>query len=247
MHRSSNKPPFREEPAEIRNPRPSSRKVLSRFSELSRRRLDSGNGMSFAHVGSRRIRVGIPDHGRRQFDTRLAFQRFAMFSRVADSCSFSKIDHDNLIAVAEPILHYELRCKGCGEPLLFPVEPIERLFVDRDAGPNNSHAIAIVCRLCKRVAVYFLDRTHPGHDPLDLVRFAVRASDTVRGPMLECDESKCNSLLPLFAQWSSGTGADEKRTDIATWQWNHLFCPLGHSIAKPDLDSLVDPSGNRRF
>jgi len=134
----------------------------------------------------------------------------------------------------ELILHYELHCQNCGARMLLPAGMIERLFSDPDAQPNHSHAIAAVCRLCKSVATYFLERTSPSHGHRDRVIFADPIRETMDGPMLGCDKEGCKALVPLIAQWSPNTTTEERKADVGTWRWGHLVCPAGHSIAKPD-------------
>ena len=144
----------------------------------------------------------------------------------------------NPSVVDETILHYEIHCKRCGAPILLPVGMIGRLFADPDAQPNQSHAIAVVCRRCKSIETYFLERHHPGHNAMDGVRFAYQGQDTMDGSMLGCDEEACNALVPLLAQWNVDTTTDERKAEVATWQWRYLQCPLGHSISKPDWKHL---------
>lgn len=136
----------------------------------------------------------------------------------------------------ERILHYELRCKSCGAPMLLPVGMIGRLFAVPDAQPNFSHAIAAVCRQCKSVDTYFLERNHPLHPPLYLEKFAYPIRDTMDGPMLGCGEEGCKALLPLIVQWIPETPTKERKAEVETWRWGHLQCPAGHSIAKPDWE-----------
>jgi hypothetical protein len=135
--------------------------------------------------------------------------------------------------VDELILHYELHCKDCGVPMRLPKGMIAWLFADPDAQPNHSHAIAVVCRLCKSVDTYFLERNYPDHNPRNLVIFANPNRDTMDGPMLGCDEEGCQALVPLLAQWNRDSSTKERKADTATWRWGHLLCPLGHPIAKP--------------
>ena len=122
--------------------------------------------------------------------------------------------------------------------MLLPAGIIRRLFADPDAQPNQSHAIAMVCRLCKNIQIYFLERNHLGENAVDRVRFANRALDTMDGPMLGCDEEGCNALVPLLAQWSIDTTTAQRKAEVGAWQWGHLQCPLGHSISKPDWTLL---------
>ena len=61
-----------------------------------------------------------------------------------------------LTTVDEPIPHYELRCKGCGAPILLPKNMVGWLFAAPGAPPNRSHAIAVACRLRKSVETSFL-------------------------------------------------------------------------------------------
>lgn len=143
--------------------------------------------------------------------------------------------HDELHC-NDPILHYEFDCKGCGSPMLLPAGKIAWLFADPDAQPNHSHAIAAVCRLCKSVDTYFFERHSPGRNPRDRVVFAEPIRDTMDGPMLGCGEEGCNALVPLFAQWTPGATTEERKADVETWRWEHLQCPAGHSIAKPDWE-----------
>jgi hypothetical protein len=143
-----------------------------------------------------------------------------------------------LIAMDELILHYELHCKNCGAPMLLPAGMIELLFADPDAQPNHSHAIAAVCRLCKSVATYFLERTSPRHGHRDLVIFADPIRETMDGPMLGCDKEGCKALVPIIAQWNPNTTREERKADVGTWRWGYLVCPAGHSIAKPDWELL---------
>jgi hypothetical protein len=136
----------------------------------------------------------------------------------------------------ERILHYELRCKSCGAPILLPVGVIGRLFAVPDAQPNFSHAIAAVCRQCKSVETYFLERNHPRHNPQYPVKLADPIRDTMDGPMLGCVEQGCRALLPLIAQWILETPTAERKAEFETWRWGQLQCPAGHSIAKPDWE-----------
>ena len=138
----------------------------------------------------------------------------------------------------ELILHYELHCKNCGAPMLLPAGTIERLFADPDAQPNHSHAIAAVCRLCKSVATYFLEKTSPNHGHRDVVIFADPIGETMDGPMLGCDTEGCEALVPLIAQWSPNATTEERKADVGTWRWKRLVCPAGHSIAEPDWKLL---------
>ena len=134
----------------------------------------------------------------------------------------------------ELILHYELRCKSCGAPMLLPAGMIGLLFAVPDAQPNFSHAIAAVCRQCKSVDTYFLERNHPRHNPPYFAKLADPIRDTMDGPMLGCGEEGCKALLPLIAQWIPDTTVEERKADFETWRWGHLLCPAGHSIARPD-------------
>jgi hypothetical protein len=120
--------------------------------------------------------------------------------------------------------------------MLFPAMMIECLFVVPNAQPNHSHAIAIVCRLCKSVDTYFLDRIHPRHNARYLTTFAVPIRDTMDGPMLGCGEEGCKALVPFFVQWSPDATTGERKVEAQTWQWGHLLCPHVHSIAKPDWE-----------
>jgi hypothetical protein len=140
--------------------------------------------------------------------------------------------------VDETILYYEILCKRCGAPMLLPVAMIGRLFADPDAQPNQSHAIAVVCRRCKSIETYFLEEHHPGQNAMDCVRLAYLCQDTMDGPLLGCDQEGCKALVPLFAQWNVDATTDERKAEVATWQWSHLQCPLGHSIIKPDWKHL---------
>jgi hypothetical protein len=133
----------------------------------------------------------------------------------------------------ESILHYELHCKGCGARLLLPIGMIGWLFADPKALPNHSHAIAAVCRQCKSVETYFLEKNHPRHNPPFLVKFADPIRDAMDGPMLGCGEEGCKALLPLIAVWRPDTTKEERKVEFETWRWGHLQCPAGHSIAKP--------------
>jgi hypothetical protein len=122
--------------------------------------------------------------------------------------------------------------------MLLPTGIIERLFANPDAQPNHSHAIAVVCRLCKSVDIYFLERTSRGYGPHDLVVLADPIRDTMDGPMLRCDQEACNALVPLIAQWGPDTTKAERTGDVKTWRWGHLRCPQGHFIEKPNWDLL---------
>ncbi len=135
--------------------------------------------------------------------------------------------------VDERILHYELHCKNFGVPMLLPKGMIEWLFAGPYAQPNRLHAIAVVCRRCKSVDTYFIERDDPNHNPRDLVVFANPNRDTMDGPMLRCDEEGCAALVPLLAQWDCNSSTRERKADTVTWRWEHLLCPLGHPIAKP--------------
>jgi len=120
--------------------------------------------------------------------------------------------------------------------MLLPVGMIGRLFALPDAQPNSSHAIAAVCRQCKSVDTYFLEKNHPRHTPDYLRKFAYPIRDTMDGPMLGCGEEGCRALLPLIAQWIPETPTKERKAEVETWRWGHLQCPAGHSIAKPDWE-----------
>ncbi|MGA2168666.1 MAG: hypothetical protein ABSG62_10670 [Terracidiphilus sp.] len=136
----------------------------------------------------------------------------------------------------DPILHFELHCKGCGARMLLPAAKIGWLFADPDAQPNHSHAIAAVCRFCKSVHTYFLERDSPGHAPGNAAIFADPIHETMDGPMLGCGKEGCQALVPLFAQWTPGSTKEERKADVETWRWGHLQCPAGHPIAKPDWE-----------
>jgi len=137
----------------------------------------------------------------------------------------------------ELILHYELHCRACGAPILLPAGVISRFFAVPGTQPNYSHAIASVCLQCKSVDTYFLEKNHPRHNPPFLVKLADPIRDTMDGPLLGCGEEGCTALLPLIAQWIPETSAEERKADVETWCWEHLLCPAGHSIAKPDWAS----------
>jgi len=119
---------------------------------------------------------------------------------------------------------------------LLPKVMIELLFADPVAQPNRSHAIAVVCRQCKSVDTYFLEKNHPRHNPPCPAKFADPIRDTMDGPMLGCGEKGCKALVPLIAQWCRDTTTAERKADFATWRWGHLLCPEGHPIAKPDWE-----------
>ena len=138
-----------------------------------------------------------------------------------------------LTTMDEPILHYELHCKGCGAPMLLPAGMIGWLFANPGAQPNRSHAIAVVCCLCKSVDTYYLDKNHPRHNLRYQMVFADPIRESMDGPLLGCGEEGCQALVPLFAQWSPDATIVERKADVETWRWGHLQCPAGHSIAKP--------------
>ncbi len=119
-----------------------------------------------------------------------------------------------------------------------PKGMVDWLFADSDVQPNHSHAIAVVCRLCKSVDTYFLERNYPDHNPRNLVIFANPNRDTMDGPMLGCDVEGCEALVPLLAQWDRNSSTRERKADTANWRWGRLLCPLGHPIAKPHWELL---------
>jgi hypothetical protein len=148
---------------------------------------------------------------------------------ISPSCPYHVISELLMVMTA----HYVLHCKDCKAPMWLPSDTIEQLFVDPDDLPNDSHAIGAVCRLCKSVGTYFLERNSPGHNPKDGAIIANRAEGTVVLPQLGCAVESCKPLLPIVVQWNPATTAAERRADIETWRWENLRCPMGHPIPKP--------------
>ena len=79
-----------------------------------------------------------------------------------------------------------------------------------------SHAIAAVCRFCKSVHTYFLERDSPGHAPGNAAIFADPIHETMDGPMLGCGKEGCQALVPLFAQWTPGSTKEERNCLLYT-------------------------------
>jgi hypothetical protein len=131
-------------------------------------------------------------------------------------------------------IHYVLHCKNCVMPLLLPRDTIEQPFADQDYRPNDSLCVGVACPHCKSVETYFLHKKHPQHNPRDQAWLLEnRVEVTAHVSTLECEEQACKARLPLFAQWRQTTTEQERVADIATWLWEHLQCPDGHSIVKP--------------
>ena len=122
--------------------------------------------------------------------------------------------------------------------MLLPAGMIGWLFANPGAQPNRSHAIAVVCRLCKSVDTYYLDKNHPRHNPHYLVVLADPILESMDGPFLGCGEVGCQALVQLFAQWTPNATTEERKADVESWHWGHLQCPAGHSIAKPVWELL---------
>lgn len=132
-------------------------------------------------------------------------------------------------------VHYRLHCKCDGLPTLFPQDTLEQPFSGQDDPPNDFLAIGVVCHRHKSAETYFLSAKSPGWNPKDGAEVLEnRSGDTVHVSTLRCEREACKSRLPLFAYWRPGTSAEERRADISTWRWDHLRCPEGHSIPKPE-------------
>jgi hypothetical protein len=133
------------------------------------------------------------------------------------------------------IPHFLIHCSNCGFPFLLPADILEESFWDSDSAPNNVLAIGVVCHHCKCVDRYFLDRNHPQYNPRNQAWILdTRSEDTVLVAILECGEASCESRLPLFAYWNPSIGAEERSADTLRWRWEHLKCPDGHAVPRPE-------------
>jgi len=95
-------------------------------------------------------------------------------------------------------------------------------------------AAIVACRQCKQVQIcQYSEPTDAERPVLGRVVSQSPRGDTVLCTWLKCDEETCHILLPVFAQWNSATSEEERRGDIATWLWDGLHCPAGHSISAP--------------
>jgi len=131
-------------------------------------------------------------------------------------------------------LYHHLHCKDCGLPMMLHAEMIQQLFDGRDESSNDYQAIAVACRLCKSVDTYILSKQITGYNPKDQVYLTESLyADVVFLDRLECEAEGCGIRVPLFADWSPASTAEERTADIGTWQWENLKCPKGHSIPKP--------------
>lgn len=132
-------------------------------------------------------------------------------------------------------IHYDLHCKKCGSPMLFPKDTVEQPFADPKTRPNDSLCVGIVCHRCKSAETYFLHSKHPQWNPKDGASAReIRIEDTVLLSTLECEVEPCPSRLPLFAQWSPAANEAERLADMSAWKWGQLQCPEGHPIPKPN-------------
>jgi hypothetical protein len=131
--------------------------------------------------------------------------------------------------------HFLIHCADCGLPILLPADTLQRPFADPETQPNDTLAVGVVCHHCKSAERYFLHQKHPQHNPKDQAYvMETRSEDTVHVANLECEEETCEFRLPLFAYWNPASNQQERKDDMKTWRWEHLLCPEGHSIAKPD-------------
>ncbi len=168
--------------------------------------------------------------------------------------------HIILIAMMdELILHYELHCKNCGAPMLLPAGMIERLFADPDAQPNHSHAIAVVCHLCKSVATYFPERTSPNHSHRGLVIFADPIRETMDGPILASGPkfSRLRAFPTIGLCYSNcrNPSINKREYEVAWRDLAHrlikgVSCTVGISLWGPEVSArnfiairliLIDP------
>jgi hypothetical protein len=115
-----------------------------------------------------------------------------------------------------------------------PAETLRRKFEDPIFGTMDSLVALAACPHCKRVQTYTYRASRDA--ALSVWGPAVvepLAAHTRCVAVLKCEEPSCEIPMPLFGQWSFATTEQDWKDDIATWVWDGLVCPAGHSIRKP--------------
>jgi hypothetical protein len=131
------------------------------------------------------------------------------------------------------ICHY-FQCRTCASPIVLPAQKIGNMFGGLLHRSIDAQFLAFPCSFCKHVEGYSL---HPG-SPYNDERYMTSLLDppeveTASLDWLRCVDGDCRSRVPLFAQWTVASTAEERLAYIATWEWEHLRCPEGHEIHIP--------------
>jgi hypothetical protein len=138
-----------------------------------------------------------------------------------------------ILGTMAPAPHIVIHCVNCGLPTLLHGGKLQRLFADQNELPNDTFAIGLACPHCKHLHEYSFpqETSRSGFGPA----FAADIPDRVTAHVgtLSCEAQECESLLPVFAQWSEAITEAEIREDVSTWRWENLLCPQGHRILKP--------------
>lgn len=118
---------------------------------------------------------------------------------------------------------------------MLPQDVLESLFADRDALPNGSHAIGVVCRLCRCVSIHFLEKRKGGPVLLDraVLQEPYEDMETFCEAMLQCEEPTCRFLLPIVTQVNRSMTDEVYIEYRSTWTFSGLTCLNGHPILKP--------------
>ena len=118
---------------------------------------------------------------------------------------------------------------------MLPQDVLGSLFADRDALPNGSHAIGVVCPHCRCVSIHFLEKEKGGPVRLDkaVLQEPFANMETFCEVMLQCEEPTCRFLLPVVTQVNRSMTDEAYIEHRSTWTFFGLTCPNGHPILKP--------------
>lgn len=128
--------------------------------------------------------------------------------------------------------HYYFACPNCPADIWLPSERLGYIFHAPAHRTIDAPALGFPCRRCSYLGTYSLHRDSPFFGKRDGSHWSDPAifGETEFLGWLRCAVGDCKSPLPLFAQWSATTTAEERRANIETWRWENLKCPQEHPI-----------------
>lgn len=118
---------------------------------------------------------------------------------------------------------------------MLPRDVLLEPFADRDALPNGSHAIGVVCPQCRCVSIHFLEQRKIDSSPEGglVSQEPFENMETFCEAMLPCEGPTCRFLLPIVLEVNRSMTDEAYKEYRSTWTFFGLTCPNGHPILKP--------------
>ena len=133
-------------------------------------------------------------------------------------------------------MYCQFYCPNCRERILLPHESLVSMHKLRLSQTSDIPHVAFPCPHCKQLRAYSLHPNSPAEaENSDVILIPPPGIPLLCLAWLRCVEETCEIRVQLLAPWNETTTVEERKSDIDIWIWDHLLCPQGHSIRKPNF------------